>query len=70
MQTIQGTALLLLVLFFFTLFSYKAPKGMKAMGALAGASCAAFLVKYIEKKMPAGFQNLQDGYWKAKPTIK
>ncbi|WP_373441516.1 hypothetical protein [Paenibacillus kribbensis] len=54
------------------------------MGALAGAACAgmgmlpgfvagylvAFLVKYIEKKMPAGFQNLQDGYWEAKPTIK
>ncbi len=49
MQTIQGMALLLLVLFFFTLFSYKAPKGMKAMGALAGAACAAFLVEAFQK---------------------
>ncbi|MGW9531081.1 hypothetical protein ACWHAM_25910 [Paenibacillus terrae] len=40
MQIIQGAALLLLVLFFFTLFSYKALKGIKTMGALASAACA------------------------------
>ena len=40
-----GTGLLLLVLALFTLFSYKAPYGMKAMGALANAACASFLVE-------------------------
>ncbi len=37
MVIIQGIALLLLILSLFTLFSYKAPFGMKAMGALAGS---------------------------------
>lgn len=45
MQILMGTALLLLVLGLFTLFSYKAPQGMKAMGALANAACASFLVE-------------------------
>lgn len=45
MQIIIGTLLLLLVLGLFTLFSYKAPNGMKAMGALANAACASFLVE-------------------------
>ena len=40
-----GTILLLIVLTLFTLFSYKAPYGMKAMGALANAACASFLVE-------------------------
>ncbi len=40
-----GTSLLLVVLALFTLFSYKAPYGMKAMGALANAACASFLVE-------------------------
>ena len=44
-QILIGTALLLVVLALFTLFSYKAPKGMKAMGALANAACASFLVE-------------------------
>lgn len=44
-QILMGTALLLLVLALFTLFSYKAPHGMKAMGALASAACASFLVE-------------------------
>jgi len=43
-QILTGTALLL-VLALFTLFSYKAPQGMKAMGALANAACASFLVE-------------------------
>lgn len=42
---LMGTALLLVVLALFTLFSYKAPQGMKAMGALANAACASFLVE-------------------------
>lgn len=45
MIIIQGIALLLLILALFTLFSYKAPFGMKAMGALAGAAIASFLVE-------------------------
>ena len=44
-QILTGTALLLVVLALFTLFSYKAPHGMKAMGALANAACASFLVE-------------------------
>jgi fructose-specific phosphotransferase system IIC component len=48
MEIIKGTALLLLVLGLFWLFSYKAPKGMKAMGALANAACAAFLVEAFQ----------------------
>lgn len=45
MEILLGTGLLLLVLALFTLFSYKAPNGMKAMGALANAACASFLVE-------------------------
>ncbi|MGL4759935.1 MAG: PTS sugar transporter subunit IIC [Sarcina sp.] len=45
MEILFGTVLLLLVLGCFTLFSYKAPHGMKAMGALANAACASFLVE-------------------------
>lgn len=45
MDLIKGTLLLLLLLAFFTGFSLKAPKGMKAMGALAGAATASFLVE-------------------------
>lgn len=44
-QILMGTVLLLVVLGLFTLFSYKAPHGMKAMGALASAACASFLVE-------------------------
>lgn len=44
-EILLGTGLLLLVLCCFTIFSYKAPYGMKAMGALANAACATFLVE-------------------------
>ena len=44
-EILSSTALLLAVLALFTLFSYKAPQGMKAMGALANAACASFLVE-------------------------
>ncbi|MEG1311612.1 MAG: PTS sugar transporter subunit IIC [Romboutsia sp.] len=44
-EILIGTVLLLSVLALFTLFSYKAPQGMKAMGALANAACASFLVE-------------------------
>ena len=41
-QILIGTALLLVVLALFTLFSYKAPLGMKARGSLANGACASF----------------------------
>ncbi|MDN6162543.1 MAG: PTS sugar transporter subunit IIC [Atopostipes sp.] len=45
MDVILGTLLLFAVLAFFTIFNYKAPQGSKAMGALASAACASFLVE-------------------------
>ena len=45
MELMFGVLLLFLVLAFFTLFNYKAPQGSKAMGALAAAACASFLVE-------------------------
>ncbi|MGL6107907.1 PTS sugar transporter subunit IIC [Romboutsia sp.] len=44
-EILTSSALLLGVLALFSLFSYKAPHGMKAMGALASAACASFLVE-------------------------
>lgn len=49
MQIIQGAGLLLLVLSLFSLFSFKAPHGMKAMGALANAAVASFLVEAFQR---------------------
>ena len=48
MEILKGTLLLLVVLAGFSLFSLKAPKGMKAMGALAGAATASFLVEAFQ----------------------
>ncbi|PZO94182.1 PTS sugar transporter subunit IIC [Streptococcus halichoeri] len=48
MDILVGTGLLLLVLAIFTLFNYKAPHGAKAMGALAAAACASFLVEAFQ----------------------
>ncbi|MGL5052335.1 MAG: PTS sugar transporter subunit IIC [Cetobacterium sp.] len=48
MELLKGSVLLFLVLAFFTAFSLKAPKGMKAMGALAGAATASFLVEAFQ----------------------
>ena len=48
MEVLKGVGLLVLVLSAFTLFSYKAPQGMKAMGALANAACATFLVEALQ----------------------
>ncbi|OQY42418.1 MAG: transcriptional regulator [Fusobacteriia bacterium 4572_74] len=52
MESLKGIVLLLLLLLLlllvlvgFTAFSLKMPKGMKAMGALAGAATASFLVE-------------------------
>lgn len=51
MSILTSTALLLVVLALFTLFSYKAPHGMKAMGALASAACASFLVEAFHSSL-------------------
>jgi len=48
MEMVKGIALLLVVLAGFSLFSLKMPKGMKAMGALAGAATASFLVEAFQ----------------------
>lgn len=48
MEILKGTVLLLIVLAGFSLFSLKAPKGTKAMGALAGAATASFLVEAFQ----------------------
>ena len=49
MAILQGLALLLVVLCLFTLFSYRAPYGMKAMGALANAAIASFLIEAFHR---------------------
>lgn len=59
MQIIIGTLLLLLVLGLFTLFSYKAPNGMKAMGALANAACASFLVEAFHSAFFGNVLNIE-----------
>lgn len=48
MAILQGVLVLVMVLAAFSVFSYKAPKGMNAMGALANAACATFLVEAIQ----------------------
>ncbi|MBE5960625.1 MAG: PTS sugar transporter subunit IIC [Lachnospiraceae bacterium] len=58
MDILIGTALLLLVLGLFTLFCYKAPDGMKAMGALANAACASFLVEAFHDAFFGGVLNI------------
>lgn len=47
-EILLGTGLLLLVLCCFTIFSYKAPYGMKAMGALANNCMCYFLSRGIQ----------------------
>ena len=59
MQVLIGTGLLLLVLGLFTLFSYKAPQGMKAMGALATAACASFLVESFHSSFFGNILNIE-----------
>ena len=46
---INWYVVLVLVLVIFTLFTYKAPSGMRAMGALANAAIATFLVEAFNK---------------------
>ena len=49
MEILKGIILLLVVLIGFSLFSLKMPRGMKAMGALAGAATASFLVEAFQR---------------------
>lgn len=58
MQIVIGISSLFLVLGLFTLFSYKAPHGMKAMGALASAACASFLVEAFHSAFFGGVLNI------------
>ncbi|MGS7093333.1 Transcriptional regulator pfoR [Streptococcus pyogenes] len=63
MDIIIGTSLLILVLAIFSLFNYKAPHGAKAMGALASAACASFLVEAFQASFfgkVLGFQFLSE----------
>ncbi|GFG46742.1 UNVERIFIED_CONTAM: PTS fructose transporter subunit IIC [Streptococcus canis] len=63
MDIIIGTGLLILVLAIFSLFNYKAPRGAKAMGALASAACASFLVEAFQDSFfgkVLGFQFLSE----------
>ncbi len=49
MEMLKGMALLLLALSCFSAFSLKAPNGQKAMGGLANAAVATFLVEALHK---------------------
>ncbi len=49
MDILIGTLFLIIVLALFTIFTYRAPKGMRAMGALANAAIATFLVEAFHK---------------------
>ncbi|HEQ4911527.1 TPA: PTS fructose transporter subunit IIC [Streptococcus pyogenes] len=63
MDIIIGTSLLILVLAIFSLFNYKGPHGAKAMGALASAACASFLVEAFQDSFfgkVLGFQFLSE----------
>lgn len=58
MEIIKGIGLLLLTLALFSLFSFKAPKGSKAMSGLANAAVATFLVEAIHKYISGDFLNI------------
>lgn len=49
MEQLTGVLLLLLILIFFTVFTYYAPYGGEVMGALAGAAIATFLVEALQR---------------------
>ena len=57
MDLLIGTLFLILVLIIFTLFTYKAPNGMRAMGALANAAIATFLVEAFNKYVGGSIRN-------------
>ena len=55
---VKGMGLLFLTLVLFSLFSFKAPKGEKAMSGLADAAIASFLVEAIHKYISGDFLNI------------
>lgn len=57
MEILKGIGLLFFTLGIFSLFSLKAPKGMKAMSGLANAAIATFLVEAIHKYIAGDFLN-------------
>lgn len=57
MEIVKGMGLLLFTLGLFSLFSFKAPKGSKAMSGLANAAVATFLVEAIHKYISGNFLN-------------
>ena len=57
-EIFKGMGLLLFTLVLFSLFSFKAPKGNKAMSGLADAAVATFLVEAIHKYISGDFLNL------------
>src|SRR5699024_1254429 len=59
MEIIKGTLLLLIVLALFTIFNHKAPRGMEAMGALASAAIATFLVEAFQRYVGGDLLNIE-----------
>ena len=58
MDILKGIGLLLFTLGLFSLFSFKAPKGSKAMSGLANAAVATFLVEAIHKYISGDFLSI------------
>lgn len=59
LDVIKGVGLLLLTLAMFSVFSFKAPKGSKAMSGLANAAVASFLVEAIHRYISGDFLGVQ-----------
>ncbi len=55
MEILKGMSMLGMTLIIFSVFSFKAPKGQKAMSGLAGAAVATFLVEAIHKYISGDF---------------
>lgn len=58
-DVVKGIGLLLMTLALFSAFSFKAPKGSKAMSGLANAAVATFLVEAIHRYISGDFIGLQ-----------
>lgn len=58
-DVVKGIGLLLLTLGMFSVFSFKAPKGSKAMSGLANAAVATFLVEAIHRYISGDFIGVQ-----------
>ena len=58
MEIFKGLSMLLVTLALFSVFSFKAPKGQKAMSGLAGAAVASYLVEAIHKYISGDFAGI------------